>query len=92
VTTRQVVTLASQPPRFSTPPLPARERDGNEWEFGDCWLYCERRGLPVLWVGAAQNDGAAAPMYACASCLQRLTDRIHAHFRKRDKRPTCHAS
>ena len=88
---RQADTPASRPQRFSTPPMPAQEGDSNEWITGDCWLYCGRRNLSVLWIGVAQTHGAAAPLYACGPCLQRLTDRVHAHHGARD-RPTYRAS
>lgn len=51
-----------------------------EWLAGDCWLWCERTRVPVLWIGPVQRDGPAAPLYACAPCIQHLTARARAHF------------
>lgn len=87
MTTVEVIAPTSRPPRFTAPPLPAQEGDGNEWTNGRCWLYCEEGCLPVVWIGAAQFHGAAVPLYACAPCLRRLTNQLHATIRAKD-RPT----
>ncbi len=39
---------------------------------GDCWLGCERTGVPVIWLGPLQWDGQHAPVYSCKPCLDRL--------------------
>ncbi|WP_405018108.1 hypothetical protein OHV05_15000 [Kitasatospora sp. NBC_00070] len=52
-------------------PLPG---DGNEWTTGRCWLYCAREHVPVLWIGPVTVASATAPMFACASCISRLSD------------------
>ncbi|WP_409469707.1 hypothetical protein [Streptomyces sp. HC307] len=53
------------------------------WVTGDCWLGCERTGVPVLWLGPVQRDGQAAPFYACEPCLKRLKARAVAYFMER---------
>lgn len=77
--------IASRSERFSAPPLPAQEGDGNPWLVGECWR-CDTTDVLVLWIGPAETHGAAAPFYACGPCIQRLTDRIHAYNGARDTR------
>jgi hypothetical protein len=50
---------------------------------GDCWLWCERTGVPVLYLGPVQVDGQHAPFYACEPCVDRLTRRALAYFMER---------
>ncbi|MGW2539836.1 hypothetical protein ACWC5I_02960 [Kitasatospora sp. NPDC001574] len=66
-------------------PLPAQEGDGNAWEPGACWLYCERLGVPVLWIGPVTAvGGISAPLFACMDCLTRLWHKAVEHMRSRD--------
>ncbi|GAB7185959.1 hypothetical protein ATKI12_5790 [Kitasatospora sp. Ki12] len=68
-------------------PLPAQADDGNEWVSGDCWFYCGRRGLPVLWLGPATSPGGlTAPLYACTECIAQINDRIWEYAGTRDVR------
>ncbi|GLV78122.1 hypothetical protein Shyhy02_61220 [Streptomyces hygroscopicus subsp. hygroscopicus] len=30
------------------------------WALGECWLWCERTAVPVLWLGPALWDGGRA--------------------------------
>jgi hypothetical protein len=54
------------------------------WVTGDCWLYCRRTGLSVMWVGTAQTVSMYAPLYACEQCLVELAAMIWQHTRQRD--------
>ncbi|WP_411152953.1 hypothetical protein [Streptomyces sp. A30] len=51
-----------------------------QWVTGDCWLGCERTGLPVIWLGPVQWDGQHAPFMACGDCLARLKRQANAYF------------
>ncbi|NEB75978.1 hypothetical protein G3I40_12210 [Streptomyces sp. SID14478] len=50
-----------------------------EWITGECWLWCERTGVPVVWLGPVQWGGQHAPLYSCAPCLRRLETKA-AHY------------
>ncbi|MFE0763661.1 hypothetical protein [Streptomyces smyrnaeus] len=58
-----------------------------EWTLGECWLYCERDGVLVLWVGPLQEDGQTAPIFACADCLNRLRAKAHRYHAAKDAAP-----
>ncbi|MGW2613608.1 hypothetical protein [Streptomyces sp. NPDC001500] len=53
------------------------------WVTGDCWLGCERTGVPVIWLGPLQWDGQHAPVHACEPCLDRLKGQALAYFMER---------
>lgn len=53
------------------------------WVTGDCWLGCERTGVPVIWLGPLQWDGQHAPVHACEPCLDRLKAQALAYFKER---------
>lgn len=66
-------------------PRPAEVGEaGQRWTVGDCWLYCEASGIPVMWVGAASCLGLHAPLMACPDCLHRLAGKIRARAHHRD--------
>ncbi|MBA2807696.1 MULTISPECIES: hypothetical protein [Streptomyces] len=54
-----------------------------KWVTDDCWLGCERTGVPVIWLGPVQWDGEQAPFFACEPCLDRLKARALASFMQR---------
>ena len=54
------------------------------WDTGDCWLWCERTGVPVLWLGPVQWMGHTAPLYACAPCVHHLEGKVRAYFTLKD--------
>ncbi|MFD8774451.1 hypothetical protein [Streptomyces sp. NPDC059916] len=58
-----------------------------EWMTGECWLYCERSGVLVLYVGPLQEDGQHAPIYACEDCLNRLRGKARRYNDARDRAP-----
>nr|WP_254878534.1 hypothetical protein [Streptomyces sp. NA04227] len=58
-----------------------------EWTTGECWLYCERSGVSVLWVGPIQEDGQSAPIYACEDCLNRLRLKARRYREAQDQAP-----
>lgn len=58
-----------------------------EWMVGECWLYCERSGVPVLWLGPVQEDGCTAHLYACVDCLARLRGKLWRSVEARDTAP-----
>ncbi|MFF2653997.1 hypothetical protein [Streptomyces sp. NPDC058045] len=62
-------------------PLVAQPDDGNGWEAGECWLFCRRTGVAVLWVGSVITPGATGDVYACGACLAELERmvRVRAH-------------
>ncbi|AUG78111.1 hypothetical protein CFP65_3311 [Kitasatospora sp. MMS16-BH015] len=54
-------------------PAPPNEDDGNGWTLGDCWLYCGRTSVRVLWLGTVTAAGGIhAALHACAECIARL--------------------
>jgi hypothetical protein len=54
-----------------------------QWVTGDCWLGCERTGVPVIWLGPVQWDGQHAPFMVCKGCLDRLKRQANAYFMQR---------
>ncbi|MFE4794029.1 hypothetical protein ACFRFL_02725 [Streptomyces sp. NPDC056708] len=64
-------------------PLVAQPDDGNAWVTGNCWLYCRREGVRVLWVGSVHAPGATGDLYACGPCVAELDHmvRVQAHGR-----------
>lgn len=58
-----------------------------KWSVGECWLYCERDGVHVLWLGPVQENGSSAPFYTCADCLDRLRTKFWRHMAARDSAP-----
>ncbi len=57
---------------------------GQLWITGECWLYCERTDVPVMWLGPAQWLGYCAPLHACAPCVRRLNAKVRRHMSCRD--------
>ena len=57
------------------------------WVTGRCWLYCQRQGAEVTWIGPVHHDGTHAPMYACDPCLRILAGLVHAHTAAGDRTP-----
>lgn len=51
-----------------------------QWVNGDCWLWCERTGVLVLWLGPVQWEGQHAPLHACESCIHRLEAKAISYF------------
>ncbi|MFG2912738.1 hypothetical protein ACGF0D_07580 [Kitasatospora sp. NPDC048298] len=69
-------------------PDPPVEGDGNEWGTGDCWLYCERESVPVLWLGVVTAAGGVrAGLAACAECIAVLHGKAVAEMLGRDRSP-----
>lgn len=58
-----------------------------KWVTGDCWLWCERTAVPVLWLGPLQWEGQHAPLYACEPCIHRLEQRVHAYLLQKRAAP-----
>ncbi|MFB6711826.1 hypothetical protein ACFCZY_03020 [Streptomyces sp. NPDC056237] len=65
-------------------PLAARTDDGNAWVTGDCWLYCRREGVRVLWIGSVHAPGAMADLYACGPCVAELDHMVRVQSHGRD--------
>ncbi|MFE5091772.1 hypothetical protein ACFRCI_15525 [Streptomyces sp. NPDC056638] len=65
-------------------PLAARTDDGNAWVTGDCWLYCRREGVRVLWVGSVNTPGATGDLYACGPCVAELDHMVRIQSHRRD--------
>lgn len=61
-----------------------------QWINGDCWLGCQRTGVPVIWLGPVQWDGQHAPFHACEPCLDRLKKQALSYWSRRQlrQRPT----
>ncbi len=69
-------------------PGPPEEDDGNERVPGDCWLYCERESVPVLWLGpVTAAGGVLAGLLACAECIAVLHGKAVAATLGRDRSP-----
>lgn len=56
-------------------PLPDEPADV-AWKQGDCWLWCQRRNVAVMWIGPATVAGLSAPMYGCDPCIRQLGERV----------------
>ncbi|MFC5666922.1 hypothetical protein ACFP3U_28635 [Kitasatospora misakiensis] len=70
-------------------PEPPEADDGNPWAAGDCWLYCGRTSVRVLWLGpVTAAGGVTAGLLACADCISTLHGKAVAAMTKRDNRPT----
>ncbi|MFJ4677551.1 hypothetical protein [Kitasatospora sp. NPDC088783] len=70
-------------------PEPPEENDGNPWTVGDCWLYCGRTSVRVLWLGpVTAAGGVTAELLVCADCISTLHGREVAAMAKRDKSAT----
>ncbi|MER8099979.1 hypothetical protein [Kitasatospora sp. NPDC094016] len=66
-------------------PEPPDEDDGNAWVLGDCWLYCGRTSVRVLWLGpVTAAGGISAALHACAKCVAELHRRAVAAMTERD--------
>ncbi|MFF3122927.1 hypothetical protein ACFVRD_11265 [Streptomyces sp. NPDC057908] len=65
-------------------PLVARTDDGNAWVTGNCWLYCRREGVRVLWVGSVHAPGATGDLYACGPCVAELDHMVRVQSHARD--------
>ncbi|MFE0421958.1 hypothetical protein [Streptomyces sp. NPDC058953] len=65
-------------------PAPARPGDGNAWVTGGCWLYCGRRGVPVLWIGSVRTPAAIGDLYACGGCVNEMALRVREQALARD--------
>ncbi|MTE22207.1 hypothetical protein F0L17_24525 [Streptomyces sp. TRM43335] len=64
-------------PRYGTASSePAGEDDRGRWVVGDCWLWCERIGTAVTWLGPVISWGTHAPLYACDDCIGRLEEQV----------------
>lgn len=46
------------------------------WVSGDCWLWCERIAVLVLWLGPVLWEGGNVPLHACGRCIRRLESKI----------------
>lgn len=62
------------------------------WITGECWLYCGRAHVPVMWLGSVQWLGQHAPLYACAPCVRSLNARVRAHLYTKDHHRGGHAA
>lgn len=45
---------------------------GRRWTSGECWLWCERIAVLVLWLGPVLWEGGYVPLHACERCIRRL--------------------
>ncbi|MFG2225406.1 hypothetical protein [Streptomyces sp. NPDC048644] len=53
-----------------------------QWTTGDCWLWCQRTGVQVLWLGPVQWDGQHAALHACEACIHHVENKLRAwHLR-----------
>jgi len=50
-----------------------------QWWTGTCWLWCERDGVLVMWLGEARTEAESAPVYACGPCVERLAAKVQHH-------------
>ncbi|MEU6018665.1 hypothetical protein ABZ826_32975 [Streptomyces sp. NPDC047515] len=73
----------ARPWRDAWPPA-ARTDDGNAWVTGNCWLYCRREGVRVLWVGSVHTPGATGDLYACGPCVAELDHMVRVQSYARD--------
>lgn len=53
------------------------------WITGECWLWCERIRVPVLWLGDVEREDVSAPLHACEGCIRWLEAKLHTHVRRR---------
>ncbi|MEU4898624.1 hypothetical protein AB0B12_39400 [Streptomyces sp. NPDC044780] len=59
------------------------------WALGECWLWCERTAVPVLWLGPVIWVGGNAPLLACERCIRHLERKTQdALTRGADPTPT----
>jgi hypothetical protein len=65
-------------------PLVTQTGDGNPWVTGECWLYCRRAGVAVLWIGSVTTPGATGDVYACGPCLAELDHMVRVQAYERD--------
>ncbi|MER7585370.1 hypothetical protein [Kitasatospora sp. NPDC097691] len=73
------------------PELPETD-DGNPWASGDCWLYCGRTSVRLLWLNpVTAAGGISTALYACAD-IATLHRKAVAAVAKRDAPKTDHAS
>ncbi|PJE95831.1 hypothetical protein CUT44_21515 [Streptomyces carminius] len=57
------------------------------WITGQCWLYCLRPQVPVMWIGPVWAEGQQAGLYACEGCVQTLNGLIRTALHRRDRAP-----
>ncbi|MEV7360828.1 hypothetical protein [Kitasatospora sp. NPDC091276] len=70
-------------------PEPPEADDGNAWAAGDCWLYCGRTSVRVLWlVPVTAAGGVTAGLLGCADCISTLHGKALAAMAKRDDSAT----
>lgn len=70
-------------------PEPPETGDGNPWAVGDCWLYCGRASVRVLWLGpVTAAGGVTAGLLACGDCISTLHSKAVAAMATRDKSAT----
>lgn len=43
---------------------------------GDCRLWCGRKGVDVIWLGVARQDGQSLDAWGCYGCTAYLTRMI----------------
>jgi hypothetical protein len=69
------------------PPTPQEWADPASWEVGECWL-CEDDNVYVAWLGpvvvAVAYVRQRVPAYACATCLERIANRVSRSLREAD--------
>ncbi|MEJ8654696.1 hypothetical protein WKI65_43360 [Streptomyces sp. MS1.AVA.3] len=51
-----------------------------QWATGDCWLWCQRTGVWVLWLGPVQWEGQHAPLLACEPCVRVAEAKLHSYL------------
>ncbi|WP_256107705.1 hypothetical protein [Streptomyces sp. ODS05-4] len=55
------------------------------WRTGRCWL-CDAPDVPIAWLGPVHSATfGAAPLHACAPCVDRLEQRICDHHARADQ-------
>ncbi|MFD5467956.1 hypothetical protein ACFWIQ_34865 [Kitasatospora sp. NPDC127059] len=70
-------------------PEPPEADDENPWVAGDCWLYCGRTSVRVLWLGpVTAAGGVSAGLLACADCITTLHSKAVDAMARRDNSVT----
>lgn len=77
--------------RIPNPALDIRPRtpvtdDGNRWVTGECWFFCRRERVRVLWVGPAHTPHGNADVFACEFCMDELTHKAQKQARENGQR------
>lgn len=80
------MTLPIPNPALDIRPMTPVTNDGNRWVTGECWFFCRRAGVRVLWVGPATTPHGHADVFACEFCMNELAHKAQKQLRERDQR------